>query len=504
MKPILLTILDGFGMRKEIDGNAILQAHLETFNYLWNKYPHSTLEASGESVGLPAGQMGNSEVGHLNIGAGRIVYQPLQLITKSIEDKTFFQNKEMLSTIKHVNEFNSSLHILGLLSDGGVHSHINHILAMIDMAKNNNVKNLYIHIFTDGRDTSPYSSSEYVKTIMEKFESINLGKIATISGRFYAMDRDKKWDRTKLAYDALVDGIGNYNSDVLELIKTSYENNITDEFIVPTIINKEGLIKSNDGILFANFRTDRAPQILAPLTNKDFNEFDHTKVENIDLTMLMPADKIVIGKYAYHIEKMENILGEYLSKNNKTQLRIAETEKYAHVTFFFDGGNHIVYDGCTQTLIPSPKVLTYDLQPEMSAIEVCKKVIEAIDSEKYDFILLNFANPDMVGHTGNIDAAIKAVKKIDELLNSLYKKIEEKEGLMIITADHGNAEYMKDEEGNIITSHTTNKVPFIICNEKYELVDGKLADIAPTILNIMNLEIPKEMTGNILTKEKSN
>jgi 2,3-bisphosphoglycerate-independent phosphoglycerate mutase len=501
MKPIILAILDGFGLRNEIHGNAVLQANIPTFKYLWDKYPHSELTASGEDVGLPVGQMGNSEVGHLNIGAGRIVFQPLQIVTNSIKDNSFYTKKEFLEVIDHVKQNNSNLHIMGLLSDGGVHSHIDHIMALIDLAKMNNVPNLYIHIFTDGRDTLPMVCKDYIKQIEDKFKSINLGKIASISGRFYAMDRDKKWDRSLKAYNVIVNGAGPFNPNIYEVIDNSYKIEKYDEFIEPTLIDKDGVIKDNDGILFANFRTDRATQILAPITNVYFKEFEHKQLNNIKMTSLMPCSSLVVGTSVFKLEELKNTLGDYLSKMGYTQLRIAETEKYAHVTYFFDGGKDTHIEGCDRALVPSPKVETYDLKPEMSAYEVTEDLLKAIEADRYDFILLNFANPDMVGHTGNIKAAIKALETIDKLLDQIYIKVQEKNGLLIVTADHGNVEYMLDDSDSMITAHTTNKVPFIVCNEKYKVSNGKLADIAPTILKIVNIPIPAEMTGNILIKE---
>lgn len=503
MRPILLAILDGFGLRDEIHGNAVKQANLPTFNYLWDNYPKSELVASGEDVGLPKGQMGNSEVGHLNIGAGRIVFQPLQIVTNAIKDRSLFTNKDMLDVISHVKNNNSNLHIMGLLSDGGVHSHIEHILSLIDFAKENNITNLYVHIFTDGRDTLPNVALDYIKTLEDKFKSVNLGKIATISGRFYSMDRDKKWDRTIKAYNVIVNGVGPVNSNVYEVIQNSYNNDKLDEFIEPTIIDMNGLIKDNDGILFANFRTDRATQLLAPITNVDFKEFEHKQLNNIKLTSLMPCSNMVIGAVALKLGELTNTLGSYLSSMNITQLRIAETEKYAHVTYFFDGGKDYYLEGCDRALIKSPKVETYDLQPEMSANEVAADLLRAIESDRYDFILLNFANPDMVGHTGNMKAAIKALETIDKLLKEIYELIIKKEGLLLVTADHGNVEYMLSDDNKMITAHTTNKVPFIVCNHNYNVQDGKLGDIAPSILNIMNLPIPKEMTGNIIITKKN-
>jgi 2,3-bisphosphoglycerate-independent phosphoglycerate mutase len=502
MKPVLLAILDGFGIREESHGNAILQAKIPTFRKLWKTYPHGQLIASGEDVGLPKDQMGNSEVGHLNIGAGRIVYQPLQIITKSIKDKSFFENEALLEVINHVKDNNSKLHIMGLISDGGVHSHIDHVLALMDLAKENNIDKLYIHVFTDGRDTLPTVCKNYIEILENKIKEINLGVIATISGRYYAMDRDKKWERSIKAYDVIVNSEGPFNENIYEVIENNYANGKMDEFIEPTVINKNGNIENNDGLLFANFRTDRATQILAPITNPYFKDFDHKELSNVKLTSLMPCSSLVIGNHAFNLEELNNTLGIYLSNLSFTQLRIAETEKYAHVTYFFDGGKDTILEGCDRALIPSPKVDTYDLKPEMSAYEVTQDLLKAIEGERYDFILLNFANPDMVGHTGNIKATIKALETIDTLLNKIYNKVKEKEGILLVTADHGNAEFMLDENNNMVTAHTTNKVPFIVCNDSYKVNDGILADIAPTILELLNAPIPKEMTGKPLIQKK--
>ena len=502
MKPVVLAILDGVGIRKEKRGNAFKQAYTPIFNNLIKKYPHSKLLASGEAVGLPKGQMGNSEVGHLNIGAGRIVYQPLEIINKAIKDKSILTNKKILNVIKHVKKENSNLHILGLLSDGGVHSHINHLIAMLDIAKENNLEKVYFHIFSDGRDTSPTSAKVYLEKLLQAIKEQGLGKISTISGRYYAMDRDKRWERTKLAYDALVLGQGEKEKDPLKVIKQSYEKEIFDEFILPNVINEEGIIQDNDGLIFANFRPDRATQILTALTNSSFKDFEIKKLKNIKLVSLMPCAGSIIGDHAYQMENIKNSLGVYLSTLSFSQLRIAETEKYAHVTYFFDGGKEKVLEGCTRILIPSPKVKTYDLKPEMNIYQVTDRLLEEINTNGYDLIILNYANPDMVGHTGNLEKTIIAVEAVDENLGRIYKKIKEKEGLLIVTADHGNCEYMLDDKGNIITSHTTNKVPFIICDKAYQVKDGKLGDIAPTILKLMKIEIPKEMTGEVLIEEE--
>ncbi|MDD3048736.1 MAG: 2,3-bisphosphoglycerate-independent phosphoglycerate mutase [Bacilli bacterium] len=498
MKPIVLTILDGVGLRKEEHGNAFLQADKPNFNYLINTYPHSELEASGEAVGLPTLQMGNSEVGHMNIGAGHIVYQPLQLINNAIKDNSFYHNNILLKAVNHAKQNNSKLHILGLLSDGGVHSHINHIIAMLELCKRNNFYNIYFHVFTDGRDTLSDVAYTYVKELKEKIKEYGFGAISTLAGRFYAMDRDNRWDRTKKAYDALISGIGDTYKNPEEAIKNSYNKKIYDEFIEPIVFNKEGLIEDNDSIIFANFRPDRATQLLTSISNPLFKEFEAKKLKNIVLISLMACSESVISDKAFALSEPTDTLGAYLSKLSYTQLRIAETEKYAHVTYFFDGGKDKILSGCDRILVNSPKVKTYDLKPEMSANEVTDKLLEAIDTDKYDLIILNYANCDMVGHTGDMKATIKAVETVDLNLGKVYKKVIDKKGLLIVVADHGNCEYMLDDNNHPITTHTTNKVPFIICNKDYKVRDGKLGDVAPTILKIMNLNIPEEMTGEIL------
>ena len=498
MKPILLTILDGFGLREETKGNAVKLAEKPNFDYLWNKYPHSTLVASGEQVGLPHGQMGNSEVGHMNIGAGRLVYQPQELINASIRSKEFYHNEEILKVINHTKKENSKLHIMGLLSDGGVHSHIDHLLAILDMCKQNEVTKLYLHVFTDGRDVDPHSAYSYINKVTAKLKEIGIGSIASISGRYYAMDRDNNYDRLKKAYDVMVNGIGPVKSDIKEYLDKSYAANISDEFLIPTIFDTKGTISENDGIIVFNYRKDRLREILTAITNPKFNDMKVVRFNNVKVVTMLPVVESVIAPHAFNDPKLDNILGEYIAKKGLSQLRIAETEKYAHVTFFFDGGKEENYPNEKKILIPSPKVATYDLKPEMSIVEVTDTLLKELDNNKYDVIILNYANCDMVGHTGSLEAAIKAVEAVDKNLGRLYNKIEEIGGLMIITADHGNCELMIDENNNIITSHTTNKVPFIICNSNYHPKDGKLGDIAPTILKIMNLEVPEEMTGNIL------
>jgi len=500
MKPILLTIIDGFGLRDEIKGNAVKLAQKPNLDELWKIYPHSTLDASGESVGLPEGQMGNSEVGHLNIGGGRIVYQPFELINQKIKDRTFYNNKELISVMNHVKDNNSKLHIFGLLSNGGIHSHINHIFALLEMAKNNNVEEVYVHAFLDGRDTLPNVAITFIEQLEEKMKELKIGKLADISGRYYSMDRERMWDLTKKYYDLLVYGDANVIDDYHSYIETSYQNNIYDEFIVPAILDKQGKLEENDGLIFANFRPDRATQTFTAITNPGFNEFSTKQWKNLKLVTMMPVEKSVISEYAFKIPDVTNSLGEYLSKNNKRVLRIAEASKYPHVTYFFDGGKEMDLPQTDKIIVPRKDVATYDLAPEMSANEITDKLLEIMD--KYDVIILNYANCDMVGHTGNLEASIKAVETVDKNIGRLYNKIKELNGLMIITADHGNCELMIDEEDNIITSHTTNKVPFIICDENYKVKDGKLGDIAPTILNIMNIDIPEEMTGNSLIEEE--
>ena len=499
-KPIVLTILDGYGLREETHGNAVKLANNEIFNLLWDGYPHTQLEASGQQVGLPKGQMGNSEVGHMNIGAGRIVYQPLELINKSIEDGNFFQNEELLKVINHVKQNNSKLHLMGLISDGGVHSHINHLLALLDMCKAQNIENLYLHLFTDGRDVLPQSAYEYIKIVEDKLQELGIGSIATIGGRYYGMDRDNNYDRLKLAYDAMVYNVGPYaTKSIEEEIKDSYSKEIYDEFLEPTIYDESGFIDQNDGIIVFNFRKDRLREILTALTNPEFNEMTVVRFKNLKVVTMMPVVESVIAEHAFEDPKLTNILGEYIEKQGKSQLRIAETEKYAHVTFFFDGGKEVDYQNEKKLLIPSPKVATYDLQPEMSVYKVTEELLNELGN--FDLVILNFANGDMVGHTGVLEAAIKAVESVDECLGKIYQRVQELNGTMIITADHGNCEEMLDENDNVLTAHTTNPVPFIVTNKNISLVPGKLGDIAPTILDLMDIEKPIEMTGESLIKK---
>ena len=498
MKKVILCIMDGIGIRKEDHGNAVRVANTRNLDMLIEKYPRSLLEASGNAVGLPKGQMGNSEVGHTNIGAGRIVYQPLELISNMIKNKKLYDNENINEVINHVKENNSRLHLLGLLSDGGVHSHINHLFGILDMCKEKNIKDIYIHIFTDGRDTLPNSGIDFVKQLQQKLDKLEFGKIASISGRYYAMDRDNNWDRIRKCYDVVVNGLGKTYKDPIEYMKESYDKDITDEFIKPIVIDKKGMIKNNDGLLVFNFRPDRLRELFKVISNKEFKEFPHKTFKNIKLVTMMPVSDEVICKTAYNNQELNNTLGEYLSNKGIKQLRIAETEKYAHVTYFFDGGIEKNLINCERILIPSPKVATYDLKPEMSAYEITDKLFKEID--KYDFIVMNFANGDMVGHTGVFDATVKAVEVVDECVGMIYNKSLEEDFTLVITADHGNSEYMLDENDNIITSHSTSLVPFIITDTNYKLKNGKLADIAPTILDIMGIEIPTEMTGESLIK----
>ena len=493
MKKVLLCVLDGVGLSKIKDGNALINANKPNIDYLMKEYPNKGINASGTFVGLPDGQMGNSEVGHLTIGAGRIIYQSLELINRAIKDESFYSNESFLNAIRHAKENNSKLHIMGLLSDGGVHSHINHIKALLKLCKKEDFSNVYFHIFTDGRDTFKESSISYIDDLNNEINELGIGKICTISGRYYAMDRDKRWDRLKKCYDVIVNNTGNKCDDYKKYITDSYEKGITDEFIEPVIIDESGKIEENDSIIWANFRPDRAIQILRSLVDPNFDGFDRKIFNNLYLTTMMYVSDDVKSDIAFKKEIIDNTLGIYLSKLGKKQLRIAETEKYAHVTYFFDGGRDLDLNLCDRVLIPSPKVATYDLKPEMSAREITSNLLEKMDNN-YDFIFLNFANGDMVGHTGNYDMTKKAIETIDEMIGKLYKKCVEDEYLFIITADHGNAEKMIDENGNVVTSHTTNLVPFIVTDKNLNIDNvNKLSDIAPFVLNYMNLNLPDEM-----------
>ncbi len=510
-KLTMLMILDGFGDNPNEDGNAIKLAKTPNIDKLMKKYSNVDIFTSGLAVGLPEGQMGNSEVGHTNIGAGRIVYQELTRITKSIEDGDFFSNQEFIEAIDNCKKNNSKLHILGLVSDGGVHSHIRHLYGLLEMAKRRDFEDVYVHCFLDGRDTPPASAESYVVKLQEKMNEKGVGKIASISGRFYAMDRDKRWQRVQKCYDAMVKGEGIKAGNVVKAIEDSYQKEVFDEFVEPTVIcNGEepvATIGKNDSVIFFNFRPDRAREITRALVDTEFNEFDTKKDLNLYYVCFTNYDETMPNVHiAFKKEQLKNTLGEYISDLGYTQLRIAETEKYAHVTFFFNGGEEKQYEGEDRILVPSPKVETYDLKPEMSAYEVTDKVIDAIRQDKYDAIILNYANTDMVGHTGSLSAAIKAVETIDECVGRVVELVEEKQGNLLITADHGNAEQMIDyKTGEPHTAHTTNPVPLILVtsDEKLKLKQGgKLADLAPTMLDLMNLEKPEEMTGNSLLDRK--
>ena len=501
-KPVVLCILDGCGLREESDCNAFKNATKPTLDMLFNKYPHSILQASGPSVGLPEGQMGTSEVGHMNLGSGRIALQPLQAITQSIESKELNKNEKILDVLNHVRENNSNLHIMGLLSDGGVHSHINHLLALLDICKENNIENVYI----DGRDTYEKSAIKYLDILQKKLDEIKIGKIATISGRYYGMDRDNNYDRVKLSYDAICYGEGPLYNNYKELIDENYKKELYDEFVIPGIINKCP-IKDNDGVITFNFRKDRIREMFTLLSNPEaYKEKASDKglnvitYNNLKTLTMYPVTETVLSPHAFNDLDLKNILVDYLHNNGVSQLRIAETEKYPHVTFFFDGGKEVEYDDMKKILIPSPKVATYDLKPEMSVYEVTDNFLKEVGN--YDVTIMNLANGDMVGHTGVYEAAVEAVEDMDKCLAKIYKRtVEELGGILLIIADHGNCDMMWDSEHKPVTSHTTNPVPCIITKKGIELNDGKLADIAPTMLELIGLPIPKEMTGNSLIRK---
>lgn len=494
-KPLVLCIMDGIGLTDKEKGNAYRQANTPILDSLFAKYPSSVLEASGEAVGLPDGIMGNSEVGHQNIGAGRLVYQQLQMINEKIKTGEFFKNENLLEMINYVKKRNSKLHLMGLISDAGVHSKLNHLFAILDMCKMEDIDNVYIHLFTDGRDTPVDSSNIFIGQLEEKMNSIGIGTIASISGRFYAMDRDNRFERVEKAYDVITGMSESLYKDYQSAIEQNYNNKITDEFIVPGLIDQKGIIEENDGVIYFNYRPDRIRELGSALSNPDFNGFDRKKVVNVKLLTLMPVSDEVVYKSAYNLQILNNTFGEYISKFGLRQLRIAETEKYAHVTYFFDGGEEKDLPNCKRILIPSPKVETYDMKPEMSAYEITENLINELDN--VDVVILNYANGDMLGHTGNLEAAIRGVEVVDECIGKIYNKIKELNGTLVLTADHGNCEYMLDENDNLVTSHTTNLVPFLI-TEEFKIKNGKLGDIAPTILKLLDMEIPDDMTGDIL------
>ena len=504
-KLTMLMILDGFGNNSNESGNAVELAKTPNIDELMKRNPTTQVYTSGLNVGLPEGQMGNSEVGHTNIGAGRIVYQELTRITKAIEDGDFFSVPELCAAIEKCKKNNSKLHIMGLLSDGGVHSHMRHLFAILELAKRKGFEDVYVHCFLDGRDTPPASGENYIMQLEEKMKEKEIGRIATISGRFFAMDRDKRWQRVQKAYDAMVKGEGVKATSAEMAIEASYQKEVFDEFVEPTVLHSSdkpvAKIESNDSVIFFNFRPDRAREITRTLVDKEFNEFETVDLQNLYFVCFTQYDETMPNvNIAFKPTVLTNTFGEYISSKGLKQLRIAETEKYAHVTFFFNGGNEAQYEGEDRILVPSPKVETYDLKPEMSAPEVTENVVKAIEEQKYDSIILNFANPDMVGHTGNLDAAVKAIETIDECVGKVAKAVEKVGGVMLITADHGNAEQMVDyKTGEPHTAHTTNPVPLVLVGiDDVKLKEGKLADLAPTMLDIMGLEKPKEMTGETL------
>ncbi|MGI6261252.1 MAG: 2,3-bisphosphoglycerate-independent phosphoglycerate mutase [Acutalibacteraceae bacterium] len=497
-KPLILMILDGFGCGRDYSGNAIKAAKKPNIDWIFSSNPVTQIGASGMDVGLPDGQMGNSEVGHTNIGAGRIVYQELTRITKSIADGDFFTNEAFLAAMENCKKNSSALHLMGLLSDGGVHSHNSHLYALLELAKRSGVKDVYVHCFLDGRDVPPSSGKDYVAELSAKMQELGVGKIATVMGRYYAMDRDNRWERVGKAYDAMVYGEGVQNGDPVAAVAESYQSDVTDEFVVPTVCTADGKIKANDSVVFFNFRPDRAREITRTFVDPDFSGFERKNgffplcyvcMTQYDATM--PNVQV-----AFHPQTLKNTFGEYISGKGLTQLRIAETEKYAHVTFFFNGGVEKTYPGEDRCLVPSPKVATYDLQPEMSAYQVTDNVVERIESGKYDVIILNFANCDMVGHTGVFDAAKAAVEAVDSCVGRVVDAVTKMGGVALITADHGNADQMYEDDGSPFTAHTTNPVPFCVVNYPCKLrKGGRLADIAPTMLKILGMEQPAEMTG---------
>ncbi len=512
-KPVVLMILDGYGLNDKVEGNGIAQAKTPVVSGLMKDYPFVKGYASGMSVGLPDGQMGNSEVGHLNMGAGRIVYQELTRITKEIQDGTFFENEALVKAVENCKKNDSALHLFGLLSDGGVHSHNTHLYGLLELAKRNGLTKVHVHGFMDGRDTPPASGRDFVKELYRKMEEIGVGDIASVSGRYYAMDRDNNYDRVQKAYDAIVNGVGETDDCAACAMKHSYEKDVTDEFVVPTVIvddngNPLGKVEDGDSVVFFNFRPDRPREITHAFCDNDFTGFDRPHRPEVTFVCFSDYDPEIPNKeIAFHKIAVTNTFGEWLAANNMTQARIAETEKYAHVTFFFNGGVETPNEGEDRILVNSPKdVATYDLKPEMSAPQVCEKLCEAIRSDKYDVIIVNFANPDMVGHTGVQESVIKAIEVVDECVGKAVEALKEVDGTTFICADHGNAEQLVDyETGAPFTAHTTNPVPFILVNydEAYTLrEEGVLADIIPTLIEIMGKEQPKEMTGKSLLIKK--
>ena len=503
-KPLVLMILDGFGINNNTVGNAIHSANTPNIDELMAKYPHTEIQASGMDVGLPRGQMGNSEVGHTNIGAGRIVYQELTRITKTVEEGGLSAIPELQKAVANCKEHDSALHLMGLLSDGGVHSHIQHLFGLLAMAKEQGLEKVYVHCFMDGRDVPPSSGKDYVEQLVAELNRLGVGKIATISGRYYAMDRDNRWERVSKAYDAMVNGIGVEESDPVKAMADSYANGVTDEFVVPVVVDKNGAISANDSVIFFNFRPDRAREITRTMVDADFAGFERAKgFFPLCYTCMTQYDATMPNvQVAFHPQSLEDTFGEYISNKGLKQLRIAETEKYAHVTFFFNGGVETVYPGEDRCLINSPKVATYDLQPEMSAYEVTDALEERLD--KYDVIIINYANCDMVGHTGDFDAAVKAVEAVDSCVGRIVKKTLELGGAILLTADHGNADQMLAEDNTPFTAHTTNPVPLLAIGlGDVQLKEGgRLADLAPTMLSVLGLEKPAAMSGENLILSK--
>ena len=504
--PVALIILDGFALRDETKGNAVAHAKKPNFDRYWNKYPHATLRADGEFVGLPEGQMGNSEVGHMNIGAGRIVYQSLTRVNVAIREGEFDKNETFLNAMDHVKKNGTNLHLFGLLSDGGVHSHIEHMYALLKLAAKEGVKNVYVHGFLDGRDVGPQTAEKYIKATEEVIKEAGVGEFATISGRYYSMDRDNRWERVEKCYRAMVYGEGPTYTNPMDCVEDNYKNGVFDEFVLPSVMTKEdgspvATIQDNDAVIFYNFRPDRAIQISNVFTNEDFRGFDRGEKapKNLHFVCFTHFSETVKGYVAFKPTNLDNTLGEVLSQNNLKQLRIAETEKYPHVTFFMSGGREAEFPGEERILIASPKVATYDLKPEMSAPEVTEALLKEIEADKFDAIILNYANPDMVGHSGMLEPTVKAIETVDEGLGKVVDAIIAKGGYAIITADHGNSDEVITLEGNPMTAHTTNPVPVIVTKEGVTLRgDGKLADLAPTMLDLLNVEKPVEMTGETL------
>ncbi|MBQ6877384.1 MAG: 2,3-bisphosphoglycerate-independent phosphoglycerate mutase [Oscillospiraceae bacterium] len=496
MKPLVLMILDGFGYNESDYGNAIRAAKMPNLDKIKETCPKTIIGASGLDVGLPNGQMGNSEVGHTNIGAGRIVYQPLMRITNAVRDGSFFENEALCAAIENCKKNGSTLHILGLLSDGGVHSHLEHIFGLIDMAKKNGLSKVYMHCFMDGRDVPPSSGKGFIEKLQAKLAEAGIGKIASVGGRYYGMDRDKRWDRVERHYKALVLGDAKFEKNPAEAVQRSYDEGITDEFIVPFISAKDAGIKDGDSVIFANFRPDRAREMTRAIIDKEFSGFEREAKDVCYVCMAQYDETLENVKVAFPPLVLEDTFGEYIAKKGLKQLRIAETEKYAHVTFFFNGGVEACYENEDRDLIASPNVATYDLQPEMSAYLVTEKLLEELDKNEHDVIILNYANTDMVGHTGVFSAAVAACEAVDECLGKICEKVKELGGTVLITADHGNADVMLAKDGTPFTAHSTNPVPFIVFNHECELREhGVLADIAPTMLKLLGLEKPESMTG---------